>query len=108
VLSGLRDHLSFSLGQFHSDTNGFRENNDTENNFYNIFAQIAVMPGLNLQAEYRRRETEQGDIRLNFDPNDFLTRSWLQVLGSTKLSQINESEGHQFEPKMSNLESLKT
>jgi hypothetical protein len=34
--------------------------------------------------------------------------SWLQVLGSTKLSQINESEGHQFEPKMSNLESLKT
>jgi tetratricopeptide (TPR) repeat protein len=73
VLSGLRDHLSFSLGQFHSDTNGFRENNDTENNFYNIFAQIAVMPGLNLQAEYRRRETEQGDIRLNFDPNDFST-----------------------------------
>ena len=34
--------------------------------------------------------------------------NWLQVLGSTKLSQINESEGHQFEPKMSNLESLKT
>jgi hypothetical protein len=23
--------------------------------------------------------------------------NWLQVLGSTKLSQINESEGHQFE-----------
>ena len=34
--------------------------------------------------------------------------NWLQVLGSTKLSQIDESEGHQFEPKMSNLESLKT
>jgi hypothetical protein len=37
-----------------------------------------------------------------------LLLSWLQVLGSTKRSQINESEGHQFEPKMSNLESLKT
>lgn len=38
----------------------------------------------------------------------FFSLNWLQVLGSTKLSQINESEGHQFEPKMSNLESLKT
>jgi tetratricopeptide (TPR) repeat protein len=79
VLSGLRDHLSFSLGQFHSDTNGFRENNDTENNFYNIFAQIAVMSWLNLQAEYRRRETEQGDIQLNFDPNNFSTSQRYEI-----------------------------
>lgn len=75
VLSGVHDRWSFSLGQFHSNTDGFRQNNDVENDVYNAFAQVAVTPRLNLQAEYRRRETEQGDIILNFDPNDFSTRN---------------------------------
>jgi hypothetical protein len=40
--------------------------------------------------------------------NRVIAMNWLQVLGSTKFAQIDESEGHQFEPKMSNPESLKT
>jgi len=71
VLSGLYDQFSVSVGQLHSDTSGFRDNNDVENDLYDIFAQVAVTPKLNLQAEYRHRTTEQGDLELNFNPNDF-------------------------------------
>lgn len=71
VLSGIQGPLSYSLGQFHYETDGFRKNNGQQHDIYNIFAQWSVTPEFNLQAEYRRRETEQGDLRLNFDPNTF-------------------------------------
>jgi Flp pilus assembly protein TadD len=71
VVSGITDRFSYSLGQFHYETDGFRENNDLQHDIYNAFAQFAVTPELSLQAEFRRRETEQGDLRLNFDADDF-------------------------------------
>ena len=71
VLSGIEDRFSYSLGQFHYETNGFRENNDLKHDIFNLFAQITMTPNLNLQAELRRRKTEYGDLRLNFDPDDF-------------------------------------
>jgi tetratricopeptide (TPR) repeat protein len=71
VLSGLAGRFSYSLGQFHYETDGFRENNDLEHDIYNLFAQYAVTPDLNLQAEYRWRETKHGDLQLNFDPDIF-------------------------------------
>jgi len=67
VLSGLEGKLSYSFGQYHYETNGFRENADLQHDIYNAFVQVAVMPQLNLQAEYRRRETESGDLGLRFD-----------------------------------------
>ncbi len=73
VLSGLYKRLSYSLGQFHYESDGFRENNDLEHNIYDVFAQLALTPKINVQAEYRRRETEQGDLSLNFDPDNFAT-----------------------------------
>jgi tetratricopeptide (TPR) repeat protein len=66
VASMQRDRASVSLGQFHHETNGFRENNDQKHNVYNGFFQYALTPKLNVQAEVRRRETEHGDMRLNF------------------------------------------
>ncbi len=33
-----------------------------------LFAQAAVTPDLNVQAEFRRRRVENGDLGLNFDP----------------------------------------
>ncbi len=71
VVSGLVDRFAVSAGQFHSETDGFRDNNDVENDLYDLFFQAAVTPKLNLQAEYRRRETEQGDLFSNFDLDDF-------------------------------------
>ena len=67
VVSGLNGRFSYSLGQFHYQTDGFRPNNDIQHDLYDLFVQAEVTPELNLQAEYRRRETSQGDLRLNFD-----------------------------------------
>ncbi len=66
VASMQRDRASVSLGQFHYETNGFRENNDQKHNIYNGFFQYALTPKLNVQTEVRRRETEHGDLKLNF------------------------------------------
>ncbi|MGH8533063.1 MAG: TonB-dependent receptor domain-containing protein, partial [Gammaproteobacteria bacterium] len=71
VLSALYDRYAVSLGQFHSDTEGFRANNDAKHNAYDLFAQIAVAPFLDIQTEYRFQDREQGDLRLNFDPENF-------------------------------------
>lgn len=73
VLTGITGRFSYSVGQFHFESNGFRANNDVQHDLYNFFAQAALTPQLDLQFEYRRRETDQGDLRLNFDPSDFST-----------------------------------
>jgi tetratricopeptide (TPR) repeat protein len=71
VHSGIWNNFSYSLGQFHYENDGFRENNDLEEDIYNIFLQGAITSRLNLQVEFRRRDREQGDLPLNFDPENF-------------------------------------
>ena len=71
VLSALYGRASVSVGQFHYETKGFRPNNDQTHNVYNAFMQYAVTPRFNVQAEVRTRKTEQGDLLLDFDPNNF-------------------------------------
>jgi len=71
VLSGIQGPLSFSLGQFHYESEGFRENNDQQQDIYNIFMQYSVSPRTSLQAEYRILELERGDLALRFDPDNF-------------------------------------
>ena len=44
VLSGIRGPLSFSVGQFHYKTDGFRPNNDLEQDVYNAFVQLTRRP----------------------------------------------------------------
>ncbi|MGH9892232.1 MAG: tetratricopeptide repeat protein, partial [bacterium] len=68
VLSGLLGRFSYSLGQFHHDTDGFRNNNDITHDIYNAFGQLALTDKVNVQLEYRHRDTEQGDVRLRLDP----------------------------------------
>lgn len=67
VLSGILGKFSYSLGQFHYKTDGFRENDDVRHDIYNVFAQGSVTDKLDIQLEYRHRETDQGDPRLLFD-----------------------------------------
>lgn len=68
VLSGLYNRVSYSLGQFHFQTSGFREDADVRSDIYNAYLQAALTPELNLQFEYRHRKTDQGDVRLRLDP----------------------------------------
>ncbi|WP_049780681.1 TonB-dependent receptor [Nitrosococcus halophilus] len=74
VQSGLLEKLSYSLGQYHFETDGFRPNNDFQQDIYNLFIQGALSPNSSVQAELRSTEVEEGERRLNFfldnfDPN---------------------------------------
>lgn len=71
VLSGIANSFSYSLGQFHYQSDGFREKSDVEHDIYNAFTQVAITNKINAQFEYRRRETSQGDLRLFLSP-DFI------------------------------------
>jgi Tfp pilus assembly protein PilF len=64
VLSGVYDKFAYSLGHMHYQTDGFRPNADLKHNLYNAFGQYEFSPQLSVQAEYRYRDTEQGDIRM--------------------------------------------
>lgn len=71
VQSGLWHRTSYSLGQFHYETDGFRSNNDMDRDLYNAFIQVLVSPDLSVQAEYRYSNTATGDLPLRFDPLNF-------------------------------------
>ena len=60
ILSGLHDNVSYSLGQFHSETNGYRENGDVSMNIYNAFFQAALTPDLSVLTEFRKTNLESG------------------------------------------------
>jgi Flp pilus assembly protein TadD len=80
ALSGILNKFSFSLGQLHYQTDGFRKNNGLKHNIYNAFAQYEISPAVNVQAEYRHRETEHGDLELQGDANIFDDK-YLRKLG---------------------------
>ena len=71
VQSTVWGRLSYSLGQFHYETDGFRPNNDQEQDIYNLFAQVSISHKTSIQAEFRYKEIEVGDLPLRFDPNNF-------------------------------------
>lgn len=70
ILSGLHDRIAFSLGQFHYETAGWRENNDLKQDIYNAFLQLALTPSSSIQLEYRRQDKESGDLDLTFEAED--------------------------------------
>jgi len=71
VFSGVYDKVSFSAGQFHYETDGFRENNDQDLDVHNVFAQGSLSAKTSIQAEYRYKDSEFGDLPLRFNPDDF-------------------------------------
>ena len=71
TVSGIFNQFSASVGQFWYETDGFRDNNDYEHAIYDAFAQAALTPWLNVQAEGITRRSQEGDLRFNFDPKSF-------------------------------------
>ncbi len=72
VQSGVWGPLSYSIGQFHYQTDGFRKNNDLKEDIYNVFVQGMLLYNTSVQAEFRSTEKKYGDLSLNFFPFDFL------------------------------------
>ena len=71
VFSGLQGRVSYSVGQFHHETDGFRENNDQNQDLYNAFLQASLGHKTSVQAEFRHSDTERGDLVLKFDRDNF-------------------------------------
>jgi len=71
LVSGLKDRFSFSVGQFHYETDGFRKNNDLEQDIFNVFAQLDLSYKTSIQAEFRTNRSDKGDLPLRFDPENF-------------------------------------
>ncbi|WP_026600396.1 FecR domain-containing protein [Methylomonas sp. 11b] len=67
IVSGVYDKLSMSFGQFHYQTDGFRQNDDYKQDIYNAFAQYAITQDLNVQVELKTEDVQSGDtpFRLN-------------------------------------------
>jgi Tfp pilus assembly protein PilF len=72
VVSGIYDQFSLSAGAYTYESDGWRPNNFLEQDIFNIYAQAAITPEFNMQLEFRRRESREGDLAFNFDPNDYL------------------------------------
>ncbi len=72
TVSGIYDKFSVSAGQFHYETKGFRENNDLKQDIYDIFGQYSLSYKTSVQTEVRYKKQENGDLTLNFFPDDFL------------------------------------
>jgi Flp pilus assembly protein TadD len=83
VQSGIQGPFSYSLGQFHQETDGFRLNNDQKHNIYDAFIQARLSPRTSVQAEFRHKDSEFGDLRLLFDPifidPSFRNQDWREM-----------------------------
>lgn len=69
VFSGLWQNVSYGIGQFHYETDGFRENNDLNSDTNNVFLQTSLSHKTSLMLEGRYTEDEQGDLPLRFPVN---------------------------------------
>jgi Tfp pilus assembly protein PilF len=95
VVSAVYKGFSLSAGGFTYNTEGWRPNNGLDEDIYNVFAQWAISPRINVQAEYRRRESEEGDLAFNFDPEAYLEDK------TTKRDQETWRAGARFSPTLS-------
>ncbi len=96
VQSGVWGPLSYSIGQFHYQTDGFRANNDLKESIYNAFLQGSLSYKTSLQAEFRSADLEQGDRTLNFF-GDYLPDERLR--GQTRTIRLGFR--HSFSPSSS-------
>jgi tetratricopeptide (TPR) repeat protein len=79
VLSGIYNKAAFSLGGFHFQTDGWRQNADQKDTVANAFMQLELSPKTSIQTEIRRRESSRGDLQQRFFPEDFFPGLTLQA-----------------------------
>jgi tetratricopeptide (TPR) repeat protein len=72
VVAGIYKKMSFSVGYSHFETDGFRINSDQKDDIVNAFVQLELSPSTSIQAEYRYRDREHGDLQQRFFPDAFL------------------------------------
>jgi tetratricopeptide (TPR) repeat protein len=71
TVAGVWNNVSFSVGQFHYDTDGFRANNGQDRDIFNVFGQVQLSASTSIQAEVRGEDAQTGDLTLLFDPDNY-------------------------------------
>ena len=94
IASGIYNRFSMSAGYSHYETEGFRVNNDQNNDIANMFAQYELTYKTSIQAEYVYRDTKTGDIESNFFEEDISPN--LRTSGSINLTRLGFR--HAFSP----------
>ncbi len=84
ILAGIYDKVSFSVGYNQFETDGWRENAFQEDKIANAFVQVEVSPETSIQAEYRYRDRQHGDLQQRFFADAFRT------------SQVNDVQSKSF------------
>ncbi|MES9851901.1 MAG: tetratricopeptide repeat protein [Candidatus Thiodiazotropha sp. L084R] len=60
-----------SAGHFRESSDGFRENNDSDQTITNLFGQFRITSDLSIQGEVKQKESDFGDLLLRFDPDNY-------------------------------------
>lgn len=94
VVAGIRDNVSFSVGQLHYETRGFPPNDAVRKNFYDAFLQATVSAQTSLQIEYRNSDVTRESILTPFDPDNALPRS-----DRFKSEGVRVGGAHSFSPE---------
>jgi hypothetical protein len=102
VLSGVAGSASYSLGYSHFETAGFRPNADQEDDMFNAFFQMELSHQTSLQAEFRHRDAEFGDIRLKFFPESIFPAE----RNTNEVNTIRLGARHAYSPRSIVLASL--
>ena len=71
ITSILFGRASFNVSYFALDTDGYRDNNYRNQDYWNAFFQYQVLPGTQVQFEYRTIKDEFGDPLIRFDMDQF-------------------------------------
>ena len=95
IVSAIYNKASFSLGYQQFETDGWRENSDQKDEIGNAFFQYEFSPRTSVQAEYRQRETETGDLEMRFWEGDYRP----ELRENTELETIRAGLRHSFSPK---------
>ncbi len=62
IVSGIHNAFSASVGQYHIETDGFRNNADLKQDVYTAFVQKSLSNYFSVQAQVSREELENGDV----------------------------------------------
>jgi tetratricopeptide (TPR) repeat protein len=96
VLGYVHDNVSMSIGQFHYQTQGYRENSQDRQDIVDAVVQFDVTPELSLQLEGRHRERSFGDLEQTYDGSFDPTRNtdWTRdsIRGGIRWSPTPDSD----------------
>jgi hypothetical protein len=95
IVSGIYKGLSFSAGYSYFDTDGWRKNADQNDKVANVFAQYELTYQTSIQAEFRYRDEDRGDLQQKFFEDEFFPELTDEV--NNKLYRVGGK--HAFSPR---------